>query len=96
MAATPKEESMKFRVLGKNGKSIWVGTPTQIVKQMSTLDHAGAANYKEYMDNVQGRLASIGIDIEFEPRTPYRFLRALARNGLIIMEQAEGPAPKPV
>lgn len=86
---------MKLRVIGKNGKSVWVGTATEIVKQMSTLDHAGAADYKEYMDNVQKRLASLGIDIVFEPRTAYRFLRALMANGLIILEPYGRPDPKP-
>lgn len=87
---------MLLKVFGKNGKSTWTGTPVQIVKQMSTLDHAGAADYKEYMDNVQGRLASIGIDIVFKPRTAYRFLRALAREGLLIVENMNGANTKPV
>jgi len=87
---------MLLKVFGKNGKSTWTGTPVQIVKQMSALDHAGAADYKEYMDNVQGRLASIGIDIVFEPRTAYRFLRALAREGLLIVENMNGTNTKPV
>lgn len=77
---------MKYRVTTTTGEHEFVGSPREIVAEMSTMDFEGGLN--GYMDRVRERV-TLGFELKMlVTDRPLTFLKELQRLGFINLEPA--------